>query len=273
MEDVNVPFSEVHHLIIEKVGNVPVKKGDFQSLPTHVQSWLAQMIQLCAPHDVYICDGSDEEGETLTKTLVEIGQISPLKKYENCYICRTDPRDVARVESKTFLITKDKHESVAHSREGVSGVLGLWKSADDMKKEIDARFPGCMSGRTLYVIPFSMGPIGSPLSKIGVEITDSAYVVLSMRVMTRVSSAIWKHLRHGEEFVRGLHSVGVPLPAANPIVNNWPCNPEKTMITHFPDSRKIMSFGSGYGGNSLLGKKCFALRIAGRIANDEGWLA
>jgi phosphoenolpyruvate carboxykinase (GTP) len=273
MEDVNVPFSEVHHLTIEKLGNIPVKKGDFQSLPSHVQTWLAQMIQLCAPQDVYICDGSDEEGETLTKMLVQSGQISPLKKYENCYICRTDPRDVARVESKTFLITNEKYESVAHSREGVSGVLGLWKSPHDIKKEIDARFPGCMNGRTLYVIPFSMGPIGSPLSKIGIEITDSAYVVLSMRVMTRVSSAIWKHLRHGEEFVRGLHSVGVPLPAANPIVNNWPCNPEKTMITHFPDSRKIMSFGSGYGGNSLLGKKCFALRIAGRIAYDEGWLA
>ncbi|CAF2530902.1 unnamed protein product [Rotaria sp. Silwood2] len=273
MEDISVPFSEVHYLTLDKVGNVPIKKGTFQLLPSHVQAWLAQMIQLCTPRDVHICDGSEEEAETATKMLVEIGQLSPLKKYENCYICRTDPRDVARVESKTFLVTKDKHESVAHSREGVSGVLGLWKSPDEMKKEIDARFPGCMSGRTLYVIPFSMGPIGSPLSKIGVQVTDSAYVVLSMRVMTRVSSAIWGHLRHGEEFVRGLHCVGVPLPAEKPIVNNWPCNPEKTMIVHLPDSRKIMSFGSGYGGNSLLGKKCFALRIAGRIAYDEDWFA
>ncbi|CAF3476632.1 unnamed protein product [Rotaria sp. Silwood1] len=273
MEDIDVPFSEVHHITIEQLGNVPVTKGNFQSLPKHVQSWLAQMIQLCKPHTVHICDGSEEEAEMVTKMLVKSGQLSPLPKYENCYICRTDPRDVARVESKTFLITKDKHESVAHSREGVSGVLGLWKSPDEIKKDIDDRFPGCMSGRTLYVIPFSMGPIGSPLSKIGVQVTDSAYVVLSMRVMTRVSSEIWKHLQRGEEFVRCLHSVGVPLPAANPIVNNWPCNPEKTIITHFPDSRKIMSFGSGYGGNSLLGKKCFALRIAGRIAYDEGWLA
>ena len=273
MEDINVPCSEVHHLTVEKLGNIPVTKGDFQLLPTHVKTWLAQMIQLCAPHDVHICDGSTEEGERLTKLLVDGGQLAPLKKYENCYICRTDPRDVARVESKTFLVTKDKHESVAHSREGTSGVLGLWKSPEEMKKEVDIRFPGCMRGRTLYILPYSMGPIGSPLSKIGVQVTDSAYVVLSMRVMTRVSSDIWNLLQHGEEFVKCLHSVGVPLPAAQPIINNWPCNPEKTMIAHLPDSRKIMSFGSGYGGNSLLGKKCFALRIAGRIAFDEGWLA
>ena len=204
---------------------------------------------------------------------MKYGQISPLKKYENCYICRTDPRDVARVESKTFLVTNEKYESVAHSREGTSGVLGLWISPDNMRKEIDARFPGCMAGRTLLVIPYSMGPIGSPLSKIGVQVTDSYYVLLSMRVMTRVSPDIWRYLRNGEEFVRCLHSVGVPLPPKSPIINNWPCNPEKTMIVHLPDSRKIMSFGSGYGGNSLLGKKCFALRIAGRIAYDEGWLA
>ncbi|CAF1342324.1 unnamed protein product [Rotaria sordida] len=273
MEDITVPFSEVHHVTIDKLGDVPIKRGNFQLLPSHVQTWLAQMIQLCTPRDIHICDGSDEEGEIATKLLVENGQLSPLKKYQNCYICLTDPRDVARVESKTFLITKDKFQSVPHSREGANCVLGLWKSPDEIKKDIDDRFPGCMRGRTFYVIPYSMGPMGSSLSKIGVEITDSAYVVLSMRVMTHVSSEIWKYLRNGEEFVRCLHSVGVPLPTTQSIVNNWPCNPEKTLVVHFPDSRKVMSFGSGYGGNSLLGKKCFALRIAGRIAYDEGWLA
>ncbi|CAF3286340.1 unnamed protein product [Rotaria socialis] len=273
MEDISVPFSEVHYLTIEKVGNVPVTKGNFQSLPAHVQTWLAQMIQLCTPKAVYISDGSQEEATIVTKKLVDYGQLSPLKKYENCYICRTDPRDVARVESKTFIVTNDKHSSVPHSREGAKCILGLWMSPQDISKELDTRFPGCMTGRTLMVIPFSMGPVGSPLSKIGVQVTDSYYVLLSMRVMTRVSPDIWRHLAHGEEFVRCLHSVGVPLPAAQPIVNNWPCNPEKTMIVHFPDPRKVMSFGSGYGGNSLLGKKCFALRIAGRIAKDEGWLA
>lgn len=273
MEDKQVSFSEVHYVTIDGLGNVPVSQGNFQLLPTTVQTWLAQIIQLVKPRDVFICDGSKEEGEKITKILVDGGTIAPLRKYENCYICRTDPRDVARVESKTFIVTNDKYQSVPHSREGASCVLGLWKSPSDIQKDIDERLPGCMAGRTLYVIPFSMGPIGSPLSKIGVEITDSNYVLLSMRVMTRVSSDIWRYLRHGEEFVRCFHSVGVPLPAEKPIINNWPCNPEKTTIIHFPDPRKVISFGSGYGGNSLLGKKCFALRIAGRIARDEGWLA
>ncbi|CAF4216477.1 unnamed protein product, partial [Rotaria magnacalcarata] len=270
MEDIPVQFAEVHYVSIQKVGNVPVTKGDFQSVPPKVQAWLAQMIQLCTPRAVYICDGSEEEAEMVTNKLVERGTLTQLTKYENCYICWTDPRDVARVESKTFIVTDEKYASVPHSREGVKCVLGQWMSPDDMKKELDDRLPGCMGGRMLYVIPFSMGPIGSPLSKIGVQITDSNYVLLSMRVMTRVSSEIWKHLRHDEEFVKCLHSVGLPRPHVQKVVNNWPCNPEKTLIVHFPDIRKVISFGSGYGGNSLLGKKCFALRIAGRIAKDEG---
>jgi phosphoenolpyruvate carboxykinase (GTP) len=273
MEDITVPFSEIHYLSIDKLGNVPVTKGDFISLPSHVQAYLAQTIQLCKPASVHICDGSQEEADMVTKLLLDSGTIAKLPKYENCYICRTDPRDVARVESKTFIVTNDKYQSVPHSRKGTNCILGLWKSPEDIKKDIDERLPGCMAGRTLYVIPFSMGPIGSPLSKIGVQLTDSNYVMLSMRIMTRVSSEIWNHLRNGEEFVRCLHSVGVPLPTTQKIVNNWPCNPEKTMIVHFPDSRKVISFGSGYGGNSLLGKKCFALRIAGRIAYDEDWFA
>ncbi|UJR32745.1 hypothetical protein I4U23_020204 [Adineta vaga] len=273
MEDINVPFVEVHYVTIQKIGDIPITKGDFQSLPVQAQKWIAQMVQLCTPRGVYICDGSDEEAEMVTLKLLERGTLTKLTKYENNYICWTDPRDVARVESKTYIVTDDKYASIPHSRDGVKCALGLWMSPEDMKKELDDRLPGCMAGRMMYIIPFSMGPIGSPLSKIGIQVTDSNYVLLSMRVMTRVSSEIWKHLKHGEEFVKCLHSMGCPRPHAQKVINNWPCNPEKTLIVHFPDIRKVISYGSGYGGNSLLGKKCFALRIAGRIAYDEGWMA
>lgn len=189
------------------------------------------------------------------------------------YICRTDPADVARVESKTFIVTDEKYTSVPHVQDGEKGILGQWMSIDDATKELASRFPGCMEGRNMYVIPFSMGPLGSPLSKIGVQLTDFSYVVLSMRVMTRIDPQIWESIRVGEEFVKCIHSVGTPRPAQRKVVNHWPCNPEKILITHFPDDRLIMSYGSGYGGNSLLGKKCFALRIASRMAMEEGWLA
>jgi phosphoenolpyruvate carboxykinase (GTP) len=180
---------------------------------------------------------------------------------------------VARVENKTFIITDDKYESVPHVKDGVKGMIGQWMGRADAKIQLDDRFPGCMKGRVMYVIPFSMGPVGGPLSKIGVQLTDSSYVVLSMRVMTRVSPAVWTELDQHPDFVQCVHSIGAPRPIARRIINHWPCNPEKVLITHFPDERKIMSYGSGYGGNSLLGKKCFALRIASRIARDEGWLA
>jgi len=157
--------------------------------------------------------------------------------------------------------------------EGVKGILGQWMSTDDATRELATRFPACMTGRNLYVIPFCMGPLGSPLSRIGVQVTDFSYVVLSMRVMTRVSPQVWDSIRVGEEFIKCVHSVGCPRPEQKPLVNSWPCNPEKILVTHFPDERLIMSYGSGYGGNSLLGKKCFALRIASRLAKEEGWLA
>jgi len=189
------------------------------------------------------------------------------------YLCRTDPADVARVESKTFIVTETKYESVPHVADGEKGILGQWMSKDQASSEMGDRFPGCMKGRNMYVIPFSMGPVGSPLSKVGVQVTDFSYVVLSMRIMTRVSPRIWSLIDSGAEFVKCVHSVGAPRPVQRPIVNHWPCNPDKILICHFPDDRLIMSYGSGYGGNSLLGKKCFALRIASRLAKEEGWLA
>lgn len=209
----------------------------------------------------------------LRDLMVKQGTITPLTKYENCWLARTNPADVARVESRTFICTSRKEESVPVTKEATPGALGNWISPDDMKKAIAERFPGSMKGRTMYVIPFSMGPVGSPLSKIGIEITDSPYVVESMKIMTRAGSNVLDHLHKGDgEFVKCLHSVGTPKNGKHDVIS-WPCDPERTIILHKPDNNEIVSYGSGYGGNSLLGKKCFALRIGSTIANREGWLA
>ena len=262
---------------MEEMGDeisVPVLNGDWDALPANVRKYIAENVQLCRPKGVFICDGSDEEAEEITEKMVNRGLLTKLDKYENCYLCRTDPADVARVEGRTFIVTKEKFETVPHVQEGVKGILGQWMSPEDAEREmVQDRFPGCMKGRVMYVIPFSMGPVGGALSKVGVQLTDFNYVVLSMRIMTRVSSKIWDVLGENGEFVQCIHSIGAPRPLQRKVINHWPCNPERIMITHFPDQRKIMSYGSGYGGNSLLGKKCFALRIASRIAKDEGWLA
>ncbi|CAH8624711.1 unnamed protein product [Schistosoma margrebowiei] len=255
------------------LGSVPVIKGKFEAMPKSAQRFVAKWVEICKPTGVYICDGSKEEREELTKKLVELGSLHKLPPYENNYITCTDPSDVARVESKTWICSEHKHDTVPDVAPGVKGVLGQWISPNDLNTEIKDRYPGCMEGRVLYVIPFSMGPIGSPLSKVGIEITDSIYVVLCMIIMTRMHPDVWKVIESSKEFVRCVHSVGCPTSSHRKIVNHWPCNPEKTLISHVPKERLIMSFGSGYGGNSLLGKKCFALRIAGCIAHDEGWLA
>ncbi|NXC50809.1 PCKGC protein, partial [Penelope pileata] len=245
--------------------------GDLESLPPAAREFVESNAKLCQPESIHICDGSEEENKKILDIMVEQGMIKKLSKYENCWLALTDPRDVARIESKTVIITQEQRDTVPIPRTGTSQ-LGQWMSEEDFEKAFNIRFPGCMQGRTMYVIPFSMGPIGSPLSKIGIELTDSPYVVASMRIMTRMGTAVLKALGNGE-FVKCLHSVGCPLPLKEPLINNWPCNPELTLIAHLPDRREIISFGSGYGGNSLLGKKCFALRIASRIAKEEGWLA
>ena len=246
--------------------------GSVSRLTPGVKAFVEESVALCQPDQVHICDGSEMENKMLLKLMVEAGTIVPLPKYENCWLARTNPADVARVESKTFICTERKEETIPTPQEGIKGTLGNWISPDDFDKAIKERFPGCMKGRTMYVVPFSMGPVGSPLSKIGIELTDSPYVVASMRIMTRMGAAVLDELQKNEEFVRALHCVGTP---ANGVIEraSWPCDPERTIILHKPAENLIVSYGSGYGGNSLLGKKCFALRIGSTIAKREGWLA
>lgn len=272
-DDTTCEAMEVHTIVIQSLGAIPIAKGDFHYLPTKAQKFIAKWVSVCNPRGVYICDGSQAEATEIIHKLEERGTLHKLthKNYENCYITRTDPADVARVESKTWICTDDKYETVPHVAPGIQGILGRWCSPGDAKAHL-SNFINCMAGRMMYVIPFSMGPVGSPLSKIGIEITDSNYVVLCMRVMTRLSSQVWEVMRD-QDFVRCVHSMGSPRPSQRKTINHWPCNPDKLFIGHFPAKKEICSFGSGYGGNSLLGKKCFALRIASTLARDEGWLA
>ena len=265
-------FYEVHNIVVQHIGVIPIAKGDFHKLPSKAQKFIAKWVDICAPRALYICDGSKAESDEIIHKLVERGVLTELPKYENCFLCRTDPADVARVESKTWICTDEKYDTVPHVREGVNGVLGKWISPKDLESEMNTRYPGSMAGRTMFVIPFSMGPVGGPISKIGIQLTDSNYVLLCMKIMTRVGPQVWDALGDGD-FVKCVHSVGCPRPVKRKVVNHWPCNPERIMIAHRPAEREIMSYGSGYGGNSLLGKKCFALRIASVIARDEGWLA
>ncbi|GAB1298895.1 Phosphoenolpyruvate carboxykinase [Apodemus speciosus] len=241
-------------------------------LPAGVRDFVERSAHLCQPEGIHICDGTEAENAAVLALLEEQGLIRKLPKYKNCWLARTDPKDVARVESKTVIVTPSQRDTVPLLAGGASGQLGNWMSPDEFQRAVDERFPGCMQGRTMYVLPFSMGPVGSPLSRIGVQLTDSAYVVASMRIMTRLGTPVLQALGDGD-FIKCLHSVGQPLTGHGDPVGRWPCNPEKTLIGHVPDRREIVSFGSGYGGNSLLGKKCFALRIASRLARDEGWLA
>jgi len=254
-----------HARYLSSLNNVDV-------LQPSVRQYVDHYAGITKPDKIHVCTGCDDEKQHIYKLLQDNGMIKPLPKYENCFLALTDPADVARVESKTFMSTPNKSDTIPTPKDGVKGVLGNWWSPSDMENAFNERFPGCMKGRTMYVIPFSMGPVGSPLSKIGIEITDSPYVVASMYIMTRVGGNVLSTLGDGQ-YVKCLHSVGQPLPMAKPPVNNWPCNPERTMIAHVPERNEIISFGSGYGGNSLLGKKCFALRLGGIIAQKEGWLA